>query len=128
MEVKVPEQGAWTLQVGQPPGAAEKLAAAGRAVIANGAPYSVLRAAVCSGGFTLSVTKTTIALMRSRNALQDASLVAPYGPDGKVRDRETPEWQKRISELKQMLGGCDAHPPTDPEGYLRIRDYLFRLP
>jgi hypothetical protein len=30
-------------------------------------------------------------------------------------------------DVKNLLGGCDAPPPSDPESYLRIRDYLFRL-
>jgi hypothetical protein len=30
-------------------------------------------------------------------------------------------------DVKKLLGGCDAKPPSDPEWYLRIRDYLLRL-
>lgn len=30
-------------------------------------------------------------------------------------------------DVKKLLGGCDAALPADPEWYLRIRDYLFRL-
>jgi hypothetical protein len=30
-------------------------------------------------------------------------------------------------DVKKLLGGCNAPTPSDPEWYLRIRDYLFRL-
>jgi hypothetical protein len=30
-------------------------------------------------------------------------------------------------ELQKLFGACTAPPPSDPEGYLRIRDYLLRL-
>jgi hypothetical protein len=30
-------------------------------------------------------------------------------------------------DVRKLLGGCDAALPSDPESYLRIRDYLARL-
>jgi hypothetical protein len=48
---------------------------------------------------------------RERNAQQDVNLAAP------VKD-----------ELLKLFGSCDAPPSPDPEWYLRIRDYLLRLP
>jgi hypothetical protein len=30
-------------------------------------------------------------------------------------------------DVRKLLGGCDAPLPSDPEWYLRLRDYLFRL-
>ena len=47
----------------------------------------------------------------SRNAQQDVRLAA-------IAHKE---------ELQKLFGACDAPPSTDPEWYLRIRDYLFRL-
>jgi hypothetical protein len=48
--------------------------------------------------------------MRSRNAQQDVALAA-------MAPKE---------ELQKLFGACDAR-PSDPEWYLRIRDYLLRL-
>jgi hypothetical protein len=48
---------------------------------------------------------------RDRNAQQDVKLAAP------VKD-----------ELLKLFGSCDAPPSPDPEWYLRIRDYLLRVP
>ncbi len=54
----------------------------------------------------------TILSLRSRNAQQDVALAATAPKD----------------ELQKLFGACDAPPSTDPEWYLRIRDYLLRLP
>ena len=51
------------------------------------------------------------ARLRSRNAQQDVALAALGSKD----------------ELKKLYGPCGAEPPDNPEWYLRIRDYLFRL-
>lgn len=48
---------------------------------------------------------------RLRNAQQDAALAT-------MAPRE---------ELRRGLDGCEASPQENPESYLRIRDYLFRL-
>jgi len=50
--------------------------------------------------------------MRLRNALQDLTLA-----------KGAPK-----AELQDLFGACDAPPSPDPEWYLRIRDYLLRLP
>ncbi len=50
---------------------------------------------------------------RLRNSEQDVKLL-----DAHTAAKE---------DVRKLLGGCDAQPPSDPEWYLRIRDYLFRL-
>jgi len=60
---------------------------------------------------------------RYRNILQDIALVETAT---KVAD---PAKRAAVLDgLKRMLGSCDAPPFNDPEAYLGIRDYLFRLP
>ena len=49
--------------------------------------------------------------LRVRNAVQDLTLAK-----GAPRD-----------ELQALFGYCAAPPPSDPEWYMRIRDYLLRL-
>ena len=48
---------------------------------------------------------------RSRNAQQDVRLAA-------IAPKE---------DLQKLFGECDAPVPSNPEEYLRVRDYLFRL-
>jgi hypothetical protein len=50
---------------------------------------------------------------RLRNSEQDVKLL-----DAHAAAKE---------DVKNLLGGCAAPLPSDPEWYLRIRDYLFRL-
>jgi len=50
--------------------------------------------------------------MRVRNALQDLTLA-----------KDAPR-----AELQTLFGSCASSNPADPEWYLRIRDYLLRLP
>jgi hypothetical protein len=50
---------------------------------------------------------------RLRNSEQDVKLM-----DAHASAKE---------DVKKLLGGCEAPPPSDPESYLQIRDYLFRL-
>ena len=52
-----------------------------------------------------------ISNLRFRNAAQDLALAATAPKD----------------ELQMLFGACDAPPSTDPEWYLRVRDYLLRL-
>jgi hypothetical protein len=68
----------------------------------------------------------TVPAMRSRNGQQDTVLMRTYAA---------------ASEVKERFGVCTGAPPADrnwyreihdyepgnPEGYLKIRDYLFRL-
>jgi hypothetical protein len=49
--------------------------------------------------------------LRLRNAQQDAALAAAAPKD----------------ELQKLFIQCDASTSSDPEWYLRIRDYLLRL-
>lgn len=79
------------------------------------APADVMRVFLCGNQFTLapSAPGPTPATLRFRNANQDRALAA----------------RAPRAELQQRFGSCDAQPPADnPEWYLRIRDYLFRLP
>jgi hypothetical protein len=55
----------------------------------------------------------SLADLRFRNVQQDVRLL-----DAHAAAKE---------DVRKLLGGCDASPPSDPEEYLRIRDYLFRL-
>jgi len=50
---------------------------------------------------------------RLRNGEQDVKLLDAH-PSAK-------------EDVTKLLGGCDAKPPSDPEWYLSIRDYLLRL-
>lgn len=50
---------------------------------------------------------------RLRNSEQDVKLLDAHAP--------------AKEDVKNLLGGCDGPLPSDPESYLRIRDYLFRL-
>jgi hypothetical protein len=52
-----------------------------------------------------------ISRFRSRNAQQDVALSALASKD----------------DLRKLYGPCEALLPENPEWYLRIRDYLFRL-
>jgi len=51
--------------------------------------------------------------LRLRNGQQDVRLLDAHAA---AKD-----------DVKKLLGRCDAPPPADPEWYLPIRDYLFRL-
>jgi len=51
--------------------------------------------------------------LRLRNSQQDVKLMDAHA--------------EAKAGVTNLLGGCDAQPPSDPEWYLRIRDYLFRL-
>ena len=52
-----------------------------------------------------------LARLRLRNAQQDAAL-ATAAPQ---------------EELRKLAAGCESKSAEDPEAYLRIRDYLFRM-
>jgi hypothetical protein len=55
--------------------------------------------------------KGDMARLRFRNAQQDVALA----------ERAPKE------ELRRLIGGCGAAADENPEGYLKIRDYLFRM-
>ena len=55
--------------------------------------------------------QTAIAKLRLRNEQQDVAL-ASHAPK---------------QELLERIGGCEARHPGEPEFYLRLRDYLFRM-
>jgi len=80
---------------------------------AAGTPVAAMRGFLCGlpASDSMAVEGISIPSFRLRNARQDLALAAAAPKD----------------ELKNLLGDCAAPPPPDPEWYLRIRDYLFRL-
>jgi hypothetical protein len=75
-------------------------------------PAEVLKNFVCGTKPEPSGPQTlTAAGLRFRNAQQDLALA-----------RQAPREQ-----LRKLAGACETPPPADPEWYLRIRDFLFRL-
>jgi hypothetical protein len=83
-------------------------------------PPSVwMRTSVCPlppGGIDpggLTSGGTSLAGLRFRNVQQDVRLLEAHAA--------------AKEDVKNLLGGCSAPLPSDPEWYLRIRDYLFRL-
>lgn len=78
-------------------------------------PLDLMRSYLCtqklSGDFAVP-TKPSMAGLRARNAQQDIVLAS----------------QASKEDLRKLFGACDFPAPADPEWYLRIRDYLFRLP
>ena len=79
--------------------------------IPDGQPQAAtIKGSVC-GGSPAPPASTDLGRMRARNIRQDVLLAALGSKD----------------ELKKLYGSCTAAEPADPEWYLRIRDYLFRL-
>ncbi|MCU1335962.1 MAG: hypothetical protein JWO19_1543 [Bryobacterales bacterium] len=78
-------------------------------------PIELMHHFLCSSGPVVESgplqTSVTIPNLRLRNAMQDRTLAS-----------DVPK-----SALIELYGSCDAPIPTDPEWYLRIRDYLLRL-
>jgi hypothetical protein len=78
-------------------------------------PADVMRIFLCNLGPVIDYGAVppgvTIRGMRLRNALQDLTLA-----------RRSPR-----AELQDVFGSCRTPIPSDPEWYLRIRDYLLRL-
>lgn len=77
------------------------------------APREAMRGLLCGVKAQAQVAgeSPTTASLRARNAGQDIALASKHP----------------LEELKRMFGSCDAAAPQDPEWYLTIRDYLFRL-
>ncbi len=77
-------------------------------------PLAAMNALLCSATIHLDPNwkPTDLERMRARNASQDLLLAASASH----------------TELVKLMGGCGtAQPPDNPEWYLRIRDYLFRM-
>jgi hypothetical protein len=79
--------------------------------IAN--PMDVMRSFTCgtklaSGEAAGPITRASLSY---RNALEDVAL-APHAPR---------------NEVQKVVGPCDQPAPSNPESYLRTRDYLLRL-
>lgn len=83
--------------------------------VGGAAPIEVMRQTICSGAAATTLANSpgyAIPGMRYRNAQQDLGLAA-----------RVPK-----PELQKLFGSCDAPLSSNPEWYLRIRDYLFRIP
>jgi hypothetical protein len=83
-------------------------------VEAAGTPVSAMRGFLCGAPKmpdSMAVEGISLPNLRLRNARQDLALAASAPQD----------------DLKSLFGGCTAPAPSDPEWYLKIRDYLFRL-
>lgn len=74
----------------------------------DGKPGSI-KAYLCGGAAPAG--STDVARMHIRNGQQDAALAVRGSRD----------------ELKKLFGACDAPAPANPEWYLPVRDYLFRV-
>jgi hypothetical protein len=88
------------------------------AVVPDGTPSGgslaateVMRAYLCRPIDVTASGTVSAPSLRFRNAQQDVSLARTGSK----------------AELQKLFGACDAPPSRDPEWYLRIRDYLFRL-
>ena len=80
----------------------------------TGTPVSAMRGFLCGGAKmpdSMAVEGVSIPNLRLRNAQQDLALAESTSKD----------------DLKNLFGDCTAPTPADPEWYLKIRDYLFRL-
>jgi hypothetical protein len=75
-------------------------------------PIEVMRSYLCGNpGRPAASDPLSAASLHFRNAQQDVALAAKASKE----------------ELRRLFGRCDAAPPHNPEWYLAIRDYLFRL-
>lgn len=75
-------------------------------------PTEGMRGYLCKRGEAVPPSNASMLSLRFRNAQQDVALAATAPKE----------------ELQKLFGSCDAPPSSDPEWYLRIRDYLLRLP
>jgi len=77
-------------------------------------PPATLRTLLCGGVSTAAPedAKPSVEQFHLRNERQDAALSGQASP----MDRD---------ELKKRLGGCTARPSSDPEAYLKARDFFF---
>lgn len=80
----------------------------------SASPTEVMRSYLCGNpGPPATSDPLSAASLHFRNAQQDVALAAKASTD----------------ELRRLFGACDAPPPPppNPEWYLALRDYLFRL-
>jgi hypothetical protein len=73
--------------------------------------FGTMRSLVCGETETIPADDNSTTRFHFRNAQQDRALAAGASN----------------ADLQKLLGGCDAAARADPEWYLRVRDYLFRL-
>jgi len=87
----------------------------GKEIGGTDSSFEVMKGFLCRPGPVIDYgairNPPNVSSMRVRNAVQDLTLarVAPR------------------AELQEVFGPCRASIPSDPEWYLRIRDYLLRL-
>jgi hypothetical protein len=75
-------------------------------------PADVMKSFLCGTKLeTAAPGASALARLRFRNAQQDVALA-----------RKTPQ-----EPVQKLAGACGTPAPADPEWYLRIRDYLFRV-
>jgi hypothetical protein len=76
-------------------------------------PVGAMRQYLCDKGLPTDsgLLGNSVSNLRFRNATQDVALAATAPKE----------------ELQKLFSSCDAPAPSDPEWYLRIRDYLLRL-
>ena len=85
---------------------------AGRWPQGDAAPAAVMKSFLCGTKINSQRGEVvSVSGLRFRNAQQDLALARRASQD----------------ELRRLIGGCDAPAPSDPEWYLRVRDYLFRM-
>jgi hypothetical protein len=77
----------------------------------SNAPGAILQAYLCGGQVDIVPTGgPSVPRLRFRNVQQDLALAPQSSEDS----------------LRELMGGCKASLPEDPEWYLHFRDYLFR--
>jgi len=75
-------------------------------------PADVMRSHLCGiPEEALPSDSLSVVSSRFRNAQQDVALAARASKE----------------DLQRLFGPCNSAPPSNPEWYLRIRDYLYRL-
>lgn len=78
----------------------------------NAAPIAVMKSFVCATKLDSQRGEAvSVPGLRFRNAQQDLALALRAPRDA----------------LRRLIGSCEAAAPTDPEWYLRVRDYLLRM-
>jgi len=88
-----------------------------------------LRASVCYSGRLLPLVSSradTLSAMRARNGQQDAILAKSYTVSDYVKKQFNLCDGAPAEDLNWYRESRDYR-PGDPESYLKIRDYLFRL-
>ena len=87
----------------------------GKKIGGTDSPFEVMKGFLCRPGPVIDYgavrNPPNVSSMRVRNSVQDLTLA-----------KDAPR-----AELQTLFGSCSSPAPSDPESYLRIRDYLLRL-